>query len=182
MSELDLIKNKKEKVRNLFIYFLIYAFLGWILESTYAFIIHKHFVNRGFLFGPLCPIYGFGAVMLIVLLQNAKGKPSKEFFIAAFAFTLFEYIVSFILEAAFGLRWWDYTGEFLNLQGRVSLAYSVIWGAMGILLIEWIHLWIESKIEKIRLHLNSKVQNAIIIIAILGIATDFIMSSANYLK
>ena len=104
MNELTVIR-KHEKLQNIILYFFIYSFIGWCLETIYAFLVLGHFVNRGFLIGPICPIYGFGAVLLILLLKNCKGKPVSEFIIAAFAFTVFEYIVSYVLEAIFGLRW-----------------------------------------------------------------------------
>lgn len=182
MNELTIVEGKKEKIKNIIIYFFTYAFIGWILETIYALIVHGHFVNRGFLIDPICPIYGFGAIILILLLKNSKGKILYEFFIAALAFTIFEYMVSYILETIFGLRWWDYSNDLLNLQGRVSIAYSIIWGAMGILLIEGIHPFISKSIDKIKKKINNNLQNIILIILIVAIIIDFIFSSIKYFK
>ena len=182
MNDLIISKKKREKAKNLIIYFLVYALMGWILETIYAFLVHKHFVNRGFLFGPLCPIYGFGAVILILLLENSKGKPSKEFLVAAFAFTIFEYMASYVLEVLFNMRWWDYTNDFMNLQGRVSLAYSIIWGAMGIILIEGIHPIVSKNIEKIKKHMKVNLQNTLVIFITLLVITDFTYSVITYIK
>lgn len=182
MNELTIVKSKKNiKANNLIMYFFIYAFMGWTLETAYAFLVHKHFVNRGFLFGPLCPIYGFGAVLLILSLSSSKGNPIKEFFTAAVAFTIFEYMASYVLEVLFGLRWWDYRGEFMNLQGRVSLAYSIIWGAMGIILIEGIHPFIDTKLEKIKKYISSKWQTIILTTMIILIVTDFTIAVSKYI-
>ena len=181
MNELTVIR-KHEKLQNIILYFFIYSFIGWCLETIYAFLVLGHFVNRGFLIGPICPIYGFGAVLLILLLKNCKGKPVSEFIIAAFAFTVFEYIVSYVLEAIFGLRWWDYSEDFLNLQGRVSLAYSVLWGLLGIFLIEGIHPFIKKVINKVKKHINKNLGNTIVIIFVCGIITDLVFSSIKYLK
>ena len=182
MNELIVLENKKDKLRKLIIYFFIYSCLGWILEIIYAFLLKGKFVNRGFLTGPLCPIYGFGAVILILLLGKSKGKPGKEFLLASIAFTIFEYMVSYILEAIFGLRWWDYSGDFLNLQGRVSLAYSFIWGAMGIILIEIIHPYISNMLQKLEKSINKSLQKVIIYFLIILFIIDAITSSIKYLK
>lgn len=183
MKELAIVNNKKDlKVKNLTIYFFIYAFIGWTLETIYAFLVHKHFVNRGFLFGPLCPIYGFGAVLLILSLNSSKGNPVKEFVTAAALFTIFEYMASYVLEVLFGLRWWDYTNDFMNLQGRVSIAYSVIWGAMGIMLIEGIHPFIYNKLEKVKKYINSKIQIIILSTMIILLITDFSVAVSKYIN
>ena len=181
MNELTVMR-KHEKLQNIILYFFIYSFIGWCLETIYAFLVLGHFVNRGFLIGPICPIYGFGAVLLILLLKNCKGKPVSEFIIAAFAFTVFEYIVSYALEAIFGLRWWDYSEDFMNLQGRVSLAYSIIWGALGILLIEGIHPFITKLLDKAKRHIKPKYQDIIAVVFVVVLVVDVILSSIKYLS
>ena len=181
MNELTVIR-KHEKLQNIILYFFIYSFIGWCLETIYAFLVLGHFVNRGFLFGPYCPIYGFGAVLLILLLNNMKGKPIQEFILAAIAFTIFEYIVSYVLEVIFGLRWWDYSEDLLNLQGRVSIAYSILWGLLGILLIEIIHPFIQKLIVKAKKHVNKKMDNIVVILLICTILTDLVFSSMKYLN
>ena len=182
MNELTVVKSKKDKLKDIVIYFFVYACIGWILESIYAFWVHGYFVKRGFLFGPYCPIYGFGAVLLILLLNNMKGKPIQEFILAAIAFTIFEYMVSYVLEVIFGLRWWDYSEDFLNLQGRVSIAYSILWGLLGIFLIEIIHPFIQKIIVKVRKYVNKKMNNIVVILLICTILTDLVFSSIKYLN
>ena len=182
MNDLIVVKGKKDILKNIIIYFFIYSFIGWILETIYAFWVHGHFVNRGFLYGPYCPIYGIGAIILILMLNNSKGKPLQEFIISAIAFTIFEYMASYALEVIFGLRWWDYSEDFLNLQGRVSLAYSVLWGLLGIFLIEGIHPFIKKLINKVKKHINKNLGNTIVIIFVCGIITDLVFSSIKYLK
>ena len=181
MNELTVIR-KHEKLQNIILYFFIYSFIGWCLETIYAFLVLGHFVNRGFLIGPICPIYGFGAVLLILLLKNCKGKPVSEFIIAAFAFTVFEYIVSYVLEAIFGLRWWDYSEDFMNLQGRVSLAYTIIWGTLGILLMEGIHPFITKLLDKVKRHIKPKYQDIIVVVFVVVLVVDVILSSIKYLS
>lgn len=181
MNELTVVK-KHNDLKNIILYFFIYSFIGWVLETIYAFLVLGHFVKRGFLIGPICPIYGFGAVLLILLLKNSKGKPLSQFLIAGFTFTVFEYVVSYMLEVVFGLRWWDYSEDVLNLQGRVSLAYSIIWGALGILLIEGIHPNISKLLEKYKKRINTRYQDFIILILVIVCIVDFVFSSIEYLK
>ena len=110
------------------IYFVIYAFLGWICEEIFCVVSTHEFVKRGFLFGPICPIYGYGAIILLFLLKDYKNKPVKLFFLSAIIFSVFEYITDFFLQALFSTKWWDYTGQFLNLNGRITLSFSLVWG------------------------------------------------------
>lgn len=131
-NEVVLTKTTKDKIIEYITYFFIYSFLGWLIETIYAMFVHGYFVKRGFLFGPICPIYGFGAVLLLMVTKKIYKKTFLKFLIATIAFTLFEYMVSFILEMVFGLRWWDYSNDFLNIQGRVSLLYSIFWGVIRI--------------------------------------------------
>lgn len=149
MEDVVIRKSTKDKILEYLLYFFVYSFLGWIIETIYAIFVHGYFVKRGFLYGPICPIYGFGAVALILLTKKIYKKPFIKFLIATIAFTLFEYVVSVILEILFGLRWWDYSDDFLNIQGRISLIYSLFWGLIGWGLLEKLHPIIQNKIQKI---------------------------------
>ena len=151
MNEIALNKTTKDKIIDYISYFFIYSFLGWVIEIIYAILINGYFVKRGFLYGPICPIYGFGAIILILSTKRLYGKPFTKFFISALAFTMFEYLVSFVLEVLFGLRWWDYTNDFLNIQGRVSLFYSIFWGLIGLFLLEKLHPYIQNLVDKINI-------------------------------
>ena len=136
---------QKDKIKKLsriymyFLYFLIFAIIGWILETAFSFYDLGHFTKRGFLLGPLCPIYGWGALILIMFFCTYRKHNLKLFFYSAIIFSLFEYIVSFCMEAMFALKWWDYTGEFMNLNGRISIFYSFAWGIIAILFINFIY-------------------------------------------
>ena len=174
-------KSSKDKVFEYITYFFVYSFLGWLIETIYALFVHGHFVKRGFLFGPLCPIYGFGAVILIMATKKLYKKPFLKFLIATVAFTLFEYIVSFLLEMLFGLRWWDYPNDFLNIQGRVSLPYSIFWGIIGLILLEKLHPYVQEKIQKITKGNTNNIQTITCIILICLIIADTILSVIRYL-
>jgi len=130
------------------LFFLFYSFMGWILETIFASIIAKRFINRGFLSGPFCPIYGFGAILIIQSATVIDGIFLKvttlyslitKIIFAIILTTLLEYFTGAILEKIFKCRWWDYSNEFLNIKGRVCLKYSVLWGTLAYVLIEVIH-------------------------------------------
>lgn len=138
-----------EILKQLFVYFIIYSFLGWVLEVLYHLVINKKFINRGFLLGPLCPIYGFGAVILIVLLHNVGDSYLKVFLWGAFFASLLEFITGYVLEKLFKQKWWDYSQMKFNIGGYIALEFSIVWGFVAIFLIEYLHPFILTLIHKV---------------------------------
>lgn len=181
MGEMTMAKTTKDKIIDYISYFFIYSFFGWVIETIYAILINGYFVKRGFLYGPVCPIYGFGAVILIMATKNLYGKPFKKFLISTIAFTVFEYLVSLILEMLFGLRWWDYSNDFLNIQGRVSLLYSIAWGLIGLLLLEKLHPRVQNLIQKINAKVSKNAQGFCVAIFVITIIVDTVFSTMRYL-
>ena len=120
-------------------FFLIYAFLGWCAEVAFAAIKRGRFVNRGFLFGPICPMYGVGVVLVLWLLQPFQGQWLAQFALAALLTTLVEYLTGLILDKCFHQRWWDYSKMPLNLQGYICLLFSLLWGAACLAIVYWLH-------------------------------------------
>ncbi len=114
--------------------FFIYCFLGWCFESTVVSLQQKRFVNRGFLRGPLLPIYGFGAILLLHIALPLYNKPVLLFFFSMAAATVFEYIVGATMEKLFKVKYWDYSGHRFQYDGYICLQSSVCWGVMGLLL------------------------------------------------
>ena len=141
-------KVRLSKLENYLLYFFIYAFLGWFFETLYGIYTHGHFVKRGFLFGPICPIYGYGALILLIFLRKYQKSSIKLFFVSSIIFSALEYFVSFAMEGAFMAKWWDYTNSFFNLNGRISIAYSFIWGIAAILFINHLHPFIKRNLNK----------------------------------
>lgn len=119
-----------------FILFIIYSILGWSLEVLLSLYEHKRFINRGFLIGPYCPIYGAGSILLTLLLTNYENNIIILFILSMVICGILEYFVSFILEKIFKLRWWDYTNMKFNINGRICLETLVIFGIFGVLLIK----------------------------------------------
>lgn len=179
---MEKLEDKKISIRYLLLFYLIYAFVGWLLETFYAMGTLGHFVKRGFLYGPLCPIYGWGAVILISCLERYKSNPLKLFFYSAIVFSVFEYVVGFALEALFSARWWDYAEHFMNLNGRITLSFSFAWGFIALAFIHWIHPRIEKLLTKISKKIPTKVQVNCINVAIIIVIVDTLLSSAKYLN
>ncbi|MBQ2938105.1 MAG: putative ABC transporter permease [Clostridia bacterium] len=174
--------NKLSQKQKMVLYFFIYAILGWILETIYCVVTLGVFNKRGFLYGPVCPIYGFGAIILIQSLKSIKTNTTGKFFISLVAFTVFEYVVSAVLEELFGLRWWDYTNEALNFQGRISLPFSIAWGIIGVIFVEKIHPFVKAKVERyIILIPRKKIINTLYIFTII-ILSDLILSVIKYIN
>lgn len=175
-------KNELTQKQKMVLYFFIYAILGWILETIYCIVTLGVFIKRGFLYGPVCPIYGFGAIILIQSLKNIRTNTVGKFFISLVAFTAFEYVVSVVLEELFGLRWWDYSNEALNFQGRISLPFSIAWGIIGVIFVEKIHPFIKEKLEKNILVILKNKQIMILYIFLIIIMVDFILSVIKYIR
>ncbi|MGH4117805.1 putative ABC transporter permease [Clostridium sp.] len=129
-------------VFTLFNYFIIYSFMGWCLETIYSTINKKEFVNRGFLHGPFCPIYGFGCLSIIVFLKPIETNYFFLFLGSVLLTSVIEYITGYFLETAFNSTWWDYSDKRFNLHGRICLSFSLIWGFISIFILKVIHPYI----------------------------------------
>lgn len=133
----------------LILYFIFYSFCGWIMESILKTYLQKKLVNSGFLYGPLCPIYGFGAIIMILFLDIFKNNIFLLFLMSFFVLSIWEYIVGWLLEKIFKAKYWDYTDNKFNIKGRVCLMNSLFWGILGVLFTKFIHPFIISKIDLI---------------------------------
>lgn len=140
---------------DLLYFFTIYSFGGWLCEIAYAYKNQKKFVNRGFLNGPFCPIYGFGCLILIVFLNYVKHNLLLLFIGSVFLTSLLEYITAIILEYAFKSTWWDYSDDPFNIKGRICLVFSLIWGALGLIVVKFIHPVVDSIVSSIPLYIGS---------------------------
>lgn len=121
------------------LYFFIYAFLGWCTEVVFAAVNQGRFVNRGFLNGPVCPIYGFGLVAVVALLAPLKENLLLLYVGSVIVTTLIELVTGYIMEKLFHQRWWDYSKQPLNIGGYVCLKFSLLWGLACILIVDVIH-------------------------------------------
>ena len=151
--------------------FITYSFIGWIIEIVNEIIVNKKLINRGFLIGPYCPIYGFGSIIMIYCISNTSdvlGTFLKIIVICA----LLEYITSYIMEKLFKTRWWDYSYSKFNLNGRICLETMILFGIGGCILLYIINPFIVeiySSIPNILLYILS-------IILFIILITDVILS------
>lgn len=175
------VKNKISKKQSIVLYFFIYAFVGWLLETLYSLLVLGHFTKRGFLFGPICPIYGFGAILMLLFISKYKKNSLKLFFASAILFSAFEYVVGFTLDAIFAAKWWDYTYDFFNLNGRISIFYTIVWGFIGLLFINHIHPFFSKKIEKSLTAIPTYILKVLIYLMPIILIVDTIFSSLKYL-
>lgn len=130
-----------------FLLFFIYSILGWIIEVIACGINEKKFVMRGFLIGPYCPIYGWSALAMIILLRRYINDPIAFFVMSMLIATTIEYFGSYLMEKVFKVRWWDYSEKKFNINGRVCLENAVLFGLLGLILIYGIHPFVDKFIE-----------------------------------
>ena len=151
--------------------FLIYSFIGWIIEVIFSFIVEHKFINRGFLVGPLVPIWGTAAILITLIL-----RPDDSLFnliiSSAFIGTFLEYIVNYLMERIFKARWWDYSNMPFNINGRVCLAYSCLFGLCGVLVVKVFN----PLFFKMFLIMNNSVFCILVLILMLLVAIDFCIS------
>lgn len=119
--------------------FFIYAFLGWCTEVSYAALVTGKFVNRGFLNGPVCPVYGFGAVIVLAALTPLADNLLLLFLGSMALTSALEWLTGFALEKLFHQRWWDYSDQPFNLNGYICLRFSVAWGFACLFVVELLH-------------------------------------------
>lgn len=138
------------------LFFYVYCFLGWIWESGYVSARERKWTNRGFMHGPFLPIYGSGAIMILLATIPVKDNLLLIFFMGMIASTILEYFTGAAMERLFHVRYWDYSNQFCNLNGHICLKCSLAWGGFSILMVRFIHvpverciLWIPHTLEEI---------------------------------
>lgn len=142
-------------MENVFMAFIVYSFIGWVWESIYCSIKARHFVYRGFLLGPYCPVYGVGVVSVLLLVPDKSGTLLNLYFNTIVIVTIVEYVTSWLLEKLFNMKLWDYTHVPFNLNGRVAIPVSLFWGVGCVVLIKIINPAIQIVIGEF----NSTTQN-----------------------
>ncbi|MBQ8193318.1 MAG: putative ABC transporter permease [Bacilli bacterium] len=161
-----------EKFSLYFILFIIYSIIGWIMEIIVVGYEEKKFINRGFLIGPYCPIYGYGAILMIFYLERYKDNFFTVFLLAVIVCSFIEYLVSYIMEKMFNARWWDYSNRKFNINGRICLLNAFLFGVLGVLLVYFVNPFLSNLLLK----LNISTLNIISIILFVVFSTDFVIS------
>lgn len=161
-----------ENIIKYILLFFFYSAAGWCLETTYCSIGEKRFINRGFLTGPLCPIYGTAALVLIILIYNPfKDNMLVVFLLGIVLCDIVEFFTSLIMEKLFAARWWDYTYELFNLSGRICLKHSLYWGVISIAFVKVIHPAVDD--------LYSKINGDYLIYILIGVLAVFTADVIN---
>ena len=133
----------------MFLLFIIYSFIGWIIDICDILYKYKKIVNRGFLIGPICPIYGVGVLLMYHLLKGYTDSPLTLFILAISIFMTLEYLTSYIMEKIFNARWWDYTDRKFNLNGRICLETTIPFGLGGLLVMYVINPFFMKILDKL---------------------------------
>ncbi len=169
-----------DKLIHLALFFFTYGFVGWLLESLYALYVHKRFVNRGFLSGPICPMYGVGVCLIIWLLAPLKDS-FVLFFLGAVVITSgVEFVTGWLLETIFNTRWWDYSEYKLNLMGYICLPFSLLWGVAATLVVYFLQPLTARWIDLIPGFLQPWIAGACTIVLLIDVVTSVV--SALHLK
>lgn len=155
------------------LYFFIYSFLGWVCESIYCSCLEKKVINRGFLNGPVCPVYGVGALIIITGLWSYRDSIIAVFAMGIILTSLLEYATATILEKLFHAKWWDYSRYKFNINGKVCLLNSTLFGFMSVFVIEILQPFVIDILSK----MNSLILFVLLILAMISMIGDLIITT-----
>ena len=153
-------------------FFVIYSFFGWCLEVVYQAVEHGVFINRGFLNGPYCPIYGFGVITVIIMLYPLRNNILVLYAGSVLLTTAIELVTGFFLEKIFHQHWWDYSDQLFNFKGYICLKFSLLWGVACLVTIKLIQPSVDAFVDK----LPEKPGIILLSVFYIGFASDFIIT------
>ena len=154
------------------LFFFIYCFLGWVWESCYVSAKNREWINRGFLHGPMLPIYGSGAIIVLLCTIGVRDQIVLTFLFGMIGATILEYVTGACMERLFRVRYWDYSHMPLNLKGYICLPVSLGWGVFSVLLVRVIHV----PIENLVLQIPERIAEVVSVVCSSAFAVDFTMS------
>ena len=154
------------------LFFFIYCFLGWVWESCYVSAKNREWINRGFLHGPMLPIYGSGAIIVLICTIGVRDQIVLTFLFGMIGATILEYVTGACMERLFRVRYWDYSHMPLNLKGYICLPVSLGWGVFSVLLMRVIHV----PIENLVLQIPERIAEAVTVLCSSAFAADFTLS------
>ena len=153
-------------------FFYFYCFFGWIFESTYVSIKSRHLVNRGFMRGPFLPIYGSGAIMMLVVSMPFQDNLILTYLAGCVGATLLELVTGMTMEALFKVRYWDYSNQKFNYKGHICLSSTIAWGFLTIFMTQFLH----KGVEKIVLSIPYNILTILTVVLSVYIVADFTLS------
>lgn len=154
------------------LFFFIYCFLGWVWESCYVSAKNREWINRGFLHGPMLPIYGSGAIIVLLCTIGVRDQIVLTFLFGMIGATILEYVTGACMERLFRVRYWDYSHMPLNLKGYICLPVSLGWGVFSVLLVRVIHV----PIENLVLQIPERIAEVVSVVCSSAFAVDFTLS------
>lgn len=155
------------------LFFFFYCFCGWVWESVYVSLRSKSWVNRGFMHGPMLPIYGSGAIVVLFLALPVRNNLALVFVFGMIGATILEYVTGIVMERLFHVRYWDYTGKPFNVNGYICLFCSIGWGLFSVALVGFVHRPVESFMLKIPDYIADPVVLIITVIAVVDFTQSF---------
>lgn len=153
-------------------FFYFYCFAGWCIESAYVSVKNRKLTNRGFMRGPFLPLYGSGAIMMLVVSMPFQDNLVLTYLAGCVGATVLEYVTGVTMEALFKIRYWDYSDNPLNFQGHVCLGTSLAWGVLTILMTEVVHVPVEAFV----LSVPEQLLTVLTYVLTAGIFSDFALS------
>ena len=154
-------------------FFFIYSFLGWCIDSTIVSVSKRKLTNRGFLKGPILPLYGFGALTIILSTLIVADNAFLVYICGMIAATALEYITGAGMEAIFNMKYWDYSNKRFNIHGYICLSSSLFWGVLSVLLVKFIHVPIERFIDGMNRYLLTALLAVVLVAAVVDAVFAF---------
>ena len=178
MKEKKKLKISGISIWRILTYFIIYSIAGYIIETLFGLFTKGMLESRkGFLYGPFCPIYGVGAVAMILGLQYFKKNNYTLFFGGFLVGSIVEYIISYLGEVIFKVNWWDYSNNFLNINGRICFTFSLFWGLLALYLIRHFNPIIDKLIDKVKAKVSINYLKVLVIVGIIFLVIDGILTA-----
>ena len=173
-------KKEKEHIKicgisiwRILAYFVVYSVAGFIIETIFGLLTKGVLESRkSFLYGPFCSIYGLGAVLMILPLQKYKKNNYTLFFAGFFIGSIIEYMVSLVGELIFHIKWWDYSDQMFNINGRICVLFSLFWGLLAIYLMSDVNPRIDKFIDFVKSKIPANYMKTVIIFSILFLSFD----------
>ena len=153
-------------------FFYFYCFFGWVFESTYVSVKSRKFVNRGFMRGPFLPIYGSGAIMMLVVSMPFQDNLILTYLAGCVGATVLEFVTGTVMEALFKVRYWDYSNQKFNYKGHICLGSTLAWGFLTIFMTEFLH----RGVEKLVFSIPDLIITILTIVLTIVILVDFTLS------
>ena len=171
-------RNFLTALYELIAFFFIYGVLGWCVEVAYAAVKQGKFVNRGFLNGPICPIYGVGVVSVIYCLGEVKGNLAALYAASVVLVTVIEGITGFVMDKLFHHKWWDYSKQPLNIGGYVCLIFSLIWGVFCVFIMKIF----QPMVSGVVIHIPFIIGFPVLVVCMVGMIADLYVTATAILK